>query len=256
MKSMAPIIVLAFVTIGFGVGLIVVNNKAHQEKQEADDKLRFLSNTVSSIQASLADQQSVNQTLETNLTMTKNDYSNKLALSDATLRSTEATLEKTKAEASAQAAAATAALAARDKKISELENQNQDLDKQATEMHGKLVDLESMISNTKKKLADSEGDRTLLLSELKRLQAEKADLEKKFNDLADVRDQLRKLRAELAISRRLDWIRRGIYETFNEKGAERLVHPPKMEPAGTNNSLNVELHQNGQAKIVAPPTGK
>ncbi|HZM03400.1 MAG TPA: hypothetical protein VFC44_10270, partial [Candidatus Saccharimonadales bacterium] len=95
---------------------------------------------------------------------------------------------------------------------------------------------------------------------LKRLQAEKADLEKKFNDLAVLREQVHKLKEELSIARRLDWIRRGIYETFNQKGGERLIHPVHPLPATNNPSLNVELRQDGGVKIQAPapsaPTNK
>ena len=114
-----------------------------------------------------------------------------------------------------------------------------------------ITSLESQIDDTKKKLAASEGDREFLLKELKRLQAEKAELERKFNDLAVLRDQVRKLRDELSIARRLEWIRRGLYGF--ERGAERLQ---KGLPAGaqTNYDLNVEIKQSGGAKIVPTAT--
>jgi len=62
-------------------------------------------------------------------------------------------------------------------------------------------------ADTERKLAASEGDREFLLAELKRLQAEKVDLERQFNDLALLRDQIRKLKDELSIASRLEWIR-------------------------------------------------
>ena len=49
--------------------------------------------------------------------------------------------------------------------------------------------LESLIQDTQKKLEASEGDRDFLLAELQRLRAEKAELEKQFNNLASLRDQ-------------------------------------------------------------------
>ena len=88
------------------------------------------------------------------------------------------------------------------------------------DLNTSITSLESQIDNTKKKLAASEGDRDFLLNELKRLQTEKAELERKFNDLAVLRDQVRKLRDELSIARRLEWIRRGLYGSA--KGAEKL----------------------------------
>jgi chromosome segregation ATPase len=257
MKDKAPIIVLIIVAVGLGVALIVVNNKANDEKERASERIKTLSNTIDSKQTSLEEQQAVNRALETNLSTTTADYSNKLSASEAQLASTAANLTKVQAEAKAQADAAAAELAQRDKKISDLEGQNQELDKQSVELRGSITNLEGQIAMTEKKLSASEGDRDFLVKELKRLQAEKADLERKFNDLAILREQVHKLKEELSIARRLDWIRRGIYETFNEKGGERLMHPVHPVPPATNTpSLNVELRQDGGARIVAPsPSG-
>lgn len=255
MKEKAPIIVLIIVAAGLAVGLIVVNNKARQETQDLSDALSVQSNTVTSIKTSLAEQVAVNQALETNLSATRVDLSNKLALSDANLRTTEANLEKVQAEAKAQADADNAELARRDKKISDLENQNQDMDKQAAELHDHITGLETQIADTKDKLSRSEGDRVALLAELKRLQAEKIVWENRFNDLAALKVQVHKLKEDLQLARNLDWIRRGIYEAFNEKGGERLIHPPVTAEPASNLTVNVELRQSGQTTIGAPIPG-
>lgn len=252
MKDKASIIVLIIVAAGLGVGLIVVSNKAHREKQDLNDKLSVQSNTVTTIKASLAELEAVNQALETNLATTRADYSNKLSVSDASLRSTQENLEKIKAEAKAQADADIVEIAKRDKRISDLETQNQDLDKQAADMRGHISGLETQISATKDKLARSEGDRDVLLKELKRLQAEKTVWENRFNDLAVLQHQVRKLKDDLALARNLDWIRRGIYDTFAEKGGERLIHPTYNLPPQASPTVNVELHQIGDPKIVTP----
>ena len=114
-----------------------------------------------------------------------------------------------------------------------------------------LGNLEKQISDTEKKLALSEGDREFLLRELKRLQAEKAQLEKQFNDLAVLREQVSRLKDELSISRRLEWIRRGILGT-PQKGAEALISPVPPPVLVTNVDLNVELKQGGGVKIQVP----
>jgi chromosome segregation ATPase len=252
MKEKAPVIVLIIVAAGLAVGLIVVNDKARQEKQDLSDALSVQSNTVTTIKTSLAEQVAVNQTLETNLAATRIDYSNKLTLSDANLRSTESSLEKAQAESKAQADADAAELAMRDKKISELENQNQDMDKQAVELRDHISGLEVQIAATKDRLTRSEGDRVVLLKELKRLQDEKIVWETRFNDLAALKAQVRKLKEDIVLARNLDWLRRGIYETFNEKGGERLIHPVVSYRPATNLTLNVELRQSGETKISAP----
>jgi chromosome segregation ATPase len=253
MKDKAPIIVLVIVVIGLVVALIVVNGKAKEEKERADSSIQTLSNTVNSVQASLNEQQSVNRALETNLADTKAEYSNKLVVRETQLAGTQADLAKAEADAKAQTAAAAAEVAQRDKKISDLEGENAELDKESNDLRGSISNLETQIMVTKKKLNASEGDRAALIQELKELQAKKDELERKFNDLATLKEQVHKLREELSIARQLDWIRRGIYESMSEKGAERLVHPQLSAPPQTNSSLNVEIRQNGGVKIQAPP---
>jgi chromosome segregation ATPase len=255
MKDKAPVIGLIIVVIGLGIALIVVSNKAKQERDQAEDNIKMLSNNWTSVRSSLDEQQAVNRTLETNLATTTTEYSNKLAERDAKITATLAELDKTKSDAKAQADAAAAAIAEKDKKITSLENQNQELDKQSVDMHASISNLETRIAETQQKLATSEGDRTALLKELKDLQAKKDELERKFNDLASLKEQVHKLKEELSIARRLDWIRRGIYETLDEKGAQRMMHPVYPVPPAANPTLNVELKQSGGVKVQAPAPG-
>ena len=120
-----------------------------------------------------------------------------------------------------------------------------------TDLNGQIAGLESSITDTQRKLAASEGDRDFLLQELKRMQDEKIELERQFNDLAMLREQVRRLRDELNISRRLDWIRKGLYG--NLKGAERLQMGFDNQPAGGENfDLNVEMKDTGEVKLNGP----
>jgi chromosome segregation ATPase len=199
-------------------------------------------------QSKLDEMKTVNLTLETNLVGRTHELqqvsNNYLAVS--------ATLAKTEAEAKAAAEASAAEMAKRDQKIAELQGQNDEMTKRMLELNNSLGTLEKQIADTEKKLAASEGDREFLLRELKRLQAEKAELEKQFNDLAVLREQVNKLKDELSIARRLEWIRRGIYGTGSHKGAEGLTHPalqPQPARPATNSGLNVELKQNGGVKV-------
>jgi hypothetical protein len=182
-----------------------------------------------------------------------------MTLADANLRTTEADLEKSVVEAKAETKAVTDSnaviLAQRDEKIAELESRNEAMDKEADALHIAITNLELRIATTQDKLAKSEGDRTFLLKELKALQAEKLDLEQKFNNIADVRAQLHKLKVEAAIARRLDWIRRGMYDSFKEKGGELLIQPSPQAPPPGSSGANVELKQGGGVKIqTSPPT--
>ena len=259
MKDKGLIFVLLIVAVGLGVALIVVNKRAADERKDAAEKLATQSNNVVSAKKSLEEMQEVNQALETNAAAMRVDFSNKLAQSDANLRGAEADLEKFKAEVKtetkAMADSDAAALAERDKKISDLESRNAELDKQATDLRTAITNLQSRIDLTQSKLQKSEGDRDLLLKELKSLQAAKEDLEKQFNTISTLRAQLHKLRIEEVIARRLDWMRRGIYDTGGEKGGERLIHPSLPLPPEAGAGANVEIGRHGPATIQQnPPT--
>ncbi len=249
MKAKAFIIILILVALGLGVGLMVLTQKAAKDHDDAESHILTLSNSVVAMQEKLDDVRTANRALETNLTTARVEFSNKLASADTSLKAVSDDLAKSRAEAKAAADSASAEIAQRDKKIADLESQNQTLDKQSADLRSSITGLEGQIAETQKKLTASEGDRQFLLKELQRLQAEKADLERKFNDLVVLKEQVRKLKEELSISRRLDWLRRGIYDSLSQKGAEKLMHPTPNTPPTTNNTLNVELKQDGSVKV-------
>jgi chromosome segregation ATPase len=256
MNNKGPILVLLLVAVGLGIALIVVNKQTGDQARDAAYNLTTFSNKVVSDSKRLAELETVNQTLETNLAATRTDFSNKLTLTEANLRAAEANLEKavaeSKAAAKAQADSNAVALAQRDQKISELENQNGALDKEAAALRVAITNLDARIAATQEKLAKSEGDRAFLTKELKLLKAEKEDLEKRFNSLADVREQLRKLKMEASVDHRLDRMRRSIDATFKEKAGELALHPlPSNAPLETGGA-NVELRERGGVKIQLP----
>jgi len=145
-------------------------------------------------------------------------------------------------------------LAERDQQISELSSERDDLTGQMAQLNVNMKDLESLIQDTQKKLEASEGDRDFLLAELQRLRAEKAELEKQFNNLASLRDQVRRLKDELSVARRIEWIRKGILGAGSKpKGATLLMRGFKRPEPKANFDLNVELNQEGGVKVVPTP---
>lgn len=114
-------------------------------------------------------------------------------------------------------------LANRDTKIVGLEAQNQLLDRHALDLSVAITNLTSEIYDSQKKLLGSEGDKSLLENELRRVVAEKADLERHFNDLSDIRAQEQKLREELALARRMDWSGHDWHKFTSPKGAQQLT---------------------------------
>jgi chromosome segregation ATPase len=252
MKGKTGTVILVVICVALAIGLLIRHNKAIEQQNAAEASILNLSNNWVKTETDLQEQRRVNGVLEGSLSNRVSELlsaSNKLAGLSADL---------TRAEADAKAAAKTAQdeIARRDAKITQLEGQNDDLTKKMSDLNTALADLEKQIAETERKLAASEGDREFLLAELKRLQKEKTDLERQFNDLALLRDQVRKLRDELSIARRLEWIRRGLYGS-EQKGTEKL-QPGFATPPGTGNpDLNVEIRQDGGARVIptnAPPS--
>ena len=257
MKARVAIIILVLVAVGLGIGLMLQHNEAVEEKRKDVASILGRSNDVVLTRGKLEEQQTVNLTLETNLSQNKlrlESISNELTQTAATLSKVQAEAKAAAEASAAEMAKRDAKIAERDAKIAELQGQNDDMTKKMTDLNGAITGLEKQIADTEKRLATSEGDKAFLLKELQRLQAEKAALEKQFNDLAILREQVRKLRDELSISRRLEWIRQGIYGRQNEKGGQTLLRMSQPAAATTNNSsLNVELKQAKPTGTNAPP---
>jgi uncharacterized coiled-coil DUF342 family protein len=254
MKSNAALVtalvVLILLCAGLGITLVVTQKKTVQQQKETQEALVRLTNDLMQTSSKWTSQVVTNMLITTNLVQRTEEVK---ALSNE-LVTTSAELVKTKAEAKAAAQTAQDEMAKQNARINDLETQKDELTKRMTDLSSSITNLETQIAATEKKLASSEGDRTFLLKELKRLRAEKDELEKQLNSLAFLRDQVRKVKEELSISRRLDWIRRGLYGVSSQKGGERLQQgfsPPAVQ---TNYNLNVEIRQDGAVKVVPAAT--
>lgn len=246
----AVIIILVILSLGLGAGLFWRHTTASREKKMDVADKEYLTNELNTTKGKLDDQEQMASFLQKNLDQTFQKLSEK----SNEVNRLSGTLAKTQQDAQAAAESAKAEMAKRDAKINELEAQNTALDQQANDLKGAIGNLEKSIAETEKKLAASEGDREFLLKELKRLQVEKAELERQFNDLSVLRAQVSKLKDELSIARRLEWIRMGIYGMQNVKGAERLLSTNWAAASGGKFDLNVELKQDGGANIVPTKT--
>lgn len=253
MKAIIGVIILAAVlSVGLGVALFQTKKQATEEKQKDTETISTLSNKWVEIDSKLNEQQQVNRTLEKDVEARKqalSDLTNKYSEVSGALAKTEDTLKQTVQLSQEE-------IAKRDARISALEKQNQDLDLRAADLSNSITNLTGQIAETQRKLSASEGDKAFLEGELKRLMAEKADLERQFNDLVEVRKQVAKLREELNVARRFEWIRRGLWPDDQVKGATLLMQKsPTAPPANTNNyDLNVEVNADGSVRVLPPPT--
>jgi chromosome segregation ATPase len=249
MKS--AIAILLFASVGLGVALIVRHNKAVKVKEDDEVLISTFSNKLEETTVKLEDKERLTIYLQTNLTLKTEE----LGVASNNLTKINAELARTQREMQAAAEAARAELEKKDAEIARLTTETNQLTLKMDDLTGAIDKLAKQITDTEKKLAASEGDREFLLKELKRLQVEKADLERQFNDLAVLRTQIAKLKEELSVARRLEWLRLGIYGMSDKKGAERLMFSSAGAPTVRSNfSLNVELKQDGGATVVAPAT--
>lgn len=258
MKNRMGIIILTLACVGLAIALVVNQSNATKDRRTAQDQIFTRSNLWVESEQKLDDQRKVNSTLTNDLAARMQDLTtltNQLVETSNTLAKTEDSLKAAQDE-----------VAKRDTQIADLESQNKQLDEKATDLSNSITNLQSQIDSTQKKLAASEGDKAFLEKELQRLVAEKAELERQFNDLKVLRAQVSKLKEELNISRRLAWIREGIFARADQKGAQQLMQ--KNTPAfgaatnnaattarpATNYDLNVEVNADGTVRVIPAVT--
>ena len=249
-KNLIGLIILAVICIGLGLALVTTKKQAAIEKKKDADTIFTLSNQWVETSGKLEEQKQVNLTLEKDVATRKTEFAeltNKFSDIATTLVKTEDSLKLTKEE-----------VVRREAKIAELEQQNAQLDQRAAALSTSLTNLTVQIADTQRKLAASEGDKAFLEKELKRLMGEKAELERQFNDIVALRAQVAKLRAELNISRRLEWIRKGLFAADDQKGAQQLMQrsPPAAAASKPANAydLNVEVKADGSVRVIPPMT--
>jgi chromosome segregation ATPase len=247
MRNRIGIVILVLVCVGLGVALVSIKRDAAAEKAAASEQILTLSNKWVDTSGKLDEQKQVAAMLEKDLDTQKKAFTeltNNYSQVSANLVKTEASLQATEAE-----------VKQRDAKISELEVQNVALDKKAVDLSTAITNLTVQIGETQKKLATSEGDRAFLEKELHRMMTEKAELERQFNDLAVLRAQVSKLKEELSIARRIEWIRQGLFASAEQKGAQRLMQglaapQAQPKPAKPNYDLNVEVTADGSVRVI------
>jgi chromosome segregation ATPase len=243
------IIMLILVCVTLAVAL-AWSLKRNSDQKALADRATALSNEVSQANASLDQLKQVNEEIEGKFTSQKKtlvDLTNSLSQSSANLQKSEGALKTAREQ-----------LEQKDTKIADLESQNQMLDQRAFELSSSITNLNSEITETKRRLAASEGDKAFLEKELQRMMGENAELERQFNDIKVLRAQVAKLKEEMNVSRRLDWIRKGVFASSEQKGAEQLMQrtPAPATARKPAYDLNVEINADGSVRVIPPLTNK
>jgi len=239
----------------------------------ANETISTQAATITKHEVKIEGLKSEKATLETN----KADLTQKLDTTTTTLRTTETKLSelttqhyKKIAEHAELMEQVAEKLSAQDKEISALntklstaQNKNRDYDSKIKDLNSLMADKDRAIDDIGRRLESAEEDRDHLMMERKKLIAEKAELEKQFQDILVLRQKVQELQVELTASRKLEWLRRGFYGGARKKGGSRLMGMSKKSQSKTvspNADLNVEVRRDGTVKIVPiqtnlPPNG-
>ncbi len=254
MKAKIIIVVLAVICIGLGIALIATKNQSDDLHAKDVSSIGDFSNQVVNADQHIDSLNQVNLSLTNDLALSHQqaaDLSNSLASAAETLASTKSAL----ASVQDQVVTLTNQVSTLNVQISDLQSQNQVLDQRATDLTNTIARLNVQIEDTENRLAIAETNNVFIQGELKKELAEKAELERKFNDLNEVRAQVRKLKDELFVARRLQLDR---YTNGTKKGGALLIQRTPLYNANTNSpenyNLNVEVGSDGSVKVI-PPIG-
>jgi chromosome segregation ATPase len=251
MKHTLGYIALVILALALGIGWMVRSRNADDLHKQDQATILALSRNVKDTSLKLDEAHGVISNLEKDVA----DRNARISTLSTDLSQTTNSLLQTRNDLDAQRKSALEELARRDARISELEAQNLNLDHRAIEMTNALNELTAQIADTKHKLAAAEGDKVFLASELKRLMSEKEDLERKFRDLEVLRAQVKRLKEEVSVARRLAWIRSSFLASTERKGASMLMNPPAPPPppkTNANYDLNVEVRSDGSVQVIPP----
>jgi len=241
------IVILSLACAALAVQLIMRYGKTGRDEKEfaaVTTQNVALSNEVAEARSKADEESRLAAFLQSNLTQRAAEVataSNSLAQATASLAAAQDELKAAQEEAKKQAS-----------RVAELEGQKDEMQTKLDDLATSIHNLNTQITETKRKLSASEGDRDSLTKELVRLQSDKSELLRQFNDLAALRAQVALLREEAAVNQRLAWMAQGVYQSSGRKGAEALVTKPAPSGTLTNPTLNVEVQENGGANVVPP----
>ncbi len=255
MKIKIAIIILAVVCLGLAIALVATKKQSDEQHKADVVAIGDFSNQLISARSSINDLNQLTLTLTNDLAASQQQLalsqqeaaqlSNSLAAASATLESTKSTL-----------------ISARDQinnlnsHIGDLETQNKVLDQRATDLTNTIAQLNAAIENSQSRLAMAETNRLFIEQQLQKQIAQRAELEHKFNDIDEVRTQVKKLRDEMFVARRLQWMKN---DNSGKKGAELLMQKnTATATTGTatnakpDYNLNVEVGSDGSVKVIPP----
>jgi len=238
MKIKPGLVILVLAGGGMMAALFAVKKTADDRLEKDIGVILDFSNRLMAARSSLSDLGQVNLRLTNDLMTGRQEmmnFSNRFAEVSGVLAATRGSLQ------SAQ------------DRIAGLIAQNQVLDRSAAAWSNTF---NVQIAETRLRLAESETNNTFLERELLRQTAARTELEGKFNDLTAVRAQVNKLKEDLVISRRLQWMRTGTDPGLPQiKDGQRQIQGKAPTFASASRyDLNVEIGSDGAIRVMPATT--
>jgi uncharacterized protein (DUF3084 family) len=127
------------------------------------------------------------------------------------------------------------------KTVTALTTDKKNLQGQVSDLNSKLASLDQKITTLEDELDRGEKNRELLLRELAAVRLDKANLEKKFNDIGAVRDQYRVLRHDEILENRRRWIAQGYDGFYVKSGVYEAPKPYTSKPSDYDIKAEIRL---------------
>lgn len=268
MKTKVAIIILVLGLLGLAIALFATKQQSEDLHTKDVSSIVSYSNQVVVATEQISELRQVNLDLTNDLSLTRSQLTvaqEKIDQLSNNLINIEVTLENT----SALLAIAQNQITNLHVKMTDLEWHNKTLEQNAQELTNTIAQLNSTIADTERRLSKETKNRVYLEKELQKQIALRTELEGKFNNLVEVRAQIRKLRDEKIISDRIATMKD---PTVGKKGAELLMmqsaaqsvaNPSTRTGTGTNTvapkvnsapdyNLNVEVGNDGSVKVIPP----
>lgn len=268
MKIKVAIIILVLALLGLAIALFATKQQSEDLHKTDQTSIVSFSNQLVETTAQLGELRQVNLDLTNDLSLTRTQLTiaqEKIEQLSNSLISIEVTLENT----SALLAIAQNQITNLHVKMTDLEWHNKSLEQNAQELTNTIAQLNATIADTERRLSKETKNRAYLEKELQKQIALRTELEGKFNNLVEVRAQIRKLRDEKIVADRIATMKD---PTVGKKGAELLMMQSASQSVASSTTssktstnsvtpkatttpdynLNVEVGNDGSVKVIPP----
>ncbi len=271
MKIKIAIVVLVLALVALGIALFATQKQSEEQHSTDVKTIVTFSNLLTDTQGQLSEQRQVNLDLTNDLSFTRSQLTvaqEHIQQLSNNLVNVEVQLENT----SALLAIAQNQVTNLNVKLADLEWHNKTLEQNAIELTNTIAQLNQTIATTEHRLATEKKNRVYLEKELQKQIAMRTELESKFNNIAEVRAQLRKMRDDMVLNNRIATMKD---PTVGKKGAELLVLQSTVQVLTPTNvvtsktsmtnsaaskkavntpdyNLNVEVGNDGSVNVIAP----